>query len=232
MAFDIPTLSLFWAWLGRFCHHWFHHLSLLHKSSSREISDLTSCASCIMFLLHIRSPCSFICHVLASSSYASPSFEDCVIIFTTFCHHILGPVFVLWFGSNFCFVIWICDWLTGFCFYLIFDSCDFCLWVFGLIAISQWPSCVNHFHGLFFTTQRLPRSFLQLPLFKYFAQALKNTCIIPLSQLPKLYIKESTLDIKILEDGYQLGLASCKDIFNGRVIMSKGDTLITSSVVR
>ncbi|XP_019450653.1 PREDICTED: uncharacterized protein LOC109352923 [Lupinus angustifolius] len=61
---------------------------------------------------------------------------------------------------------------------------------------------------------------------KSFAQALKNSCDISLSQLPQPCIKGDAIAIKIPKDEYQAGLARCQSHLHGRVILSKGDSPI------
>lgn len=58
---------------------------------------------------------------------------------------------------------------------------------------------------------------------KTFAHALKISSDIPLSQLPKPCLKGDALAIKIIEEEYQAGVASCKNLLHGRLILSKGD---------
>lgn len=55
------------------------------------------------------------------------------------------------------------------------------------------------------------------PRLKSFAQTLKNSYIIPLSQLPKPCIKRFVLVIKILEDEYKICLVSYKNNLHGKV---------------
>jgi hypothetical protein len=60
-----------------------------------------------------------------------------------------------------------------------------------------------------------------------FVQALTNVCDIPLSQLPQAYVKGDRLAIMILEVEYLFGMDACKRNFHGRIIWSKGATLLT-----
>ncbi|CAL0318467.1 unnamed protein product [Lupinus luteus] len=59
---------------------------------------------------------------------------------------------------------------------------------------------------------------------KSFAQAVKNSCDIALSQLPQPCIKGEAIAIKIPEEDYQEGLKRCKTHLHGRIIFSKGDS--------
>ncbi|XP_068504205.1 uncharacterized protein [Phaseolus vulgaris] len=62
---------------------------------------------------------------------------------------------------------------------------------------------------------------------KTFAQALGNTCDIPLSQLPTPCIKGDMIAVQIDEADYLAGLEDCKTHLHGRVILSKGDKPLT-----
>ncbi|XP_019460146.1 PREDICTED: uncharacterized protein LOC109359906 [Lupinus angustifolius] len=58
---------------------------------------------------------------------------------------------------------------------------------------------------------------------KSFAQALKNSNDIALSQLPQPCIKGDAIAIKIPEEDYQEGVKRCKTHLHGRLILAKGD---------
>ncbi|XP_019431188.1 PREDICTED: uncharacterized protein LOC109338411 [Lupinus angustifolius] len=58
---------------------------------------------------------------------------------------------------------------------------------------------------------------------KSFAQALKNSRDIAVSQLPQPCIKGDAIAIKIPEEDYQAGLQRCKNHLHGRLILTKGD---------
>ncbi|XP_019447270.1 PREDICTED: uncharacterized protein LOC109350495 [Lupinus angustifolius] len=58
---------------------------------------------------------------------------------------------------------------------------------------------------------------------KSFAQALKNSNDIALSQLPQPCIKGEAIAIKIPEEDYQEGVKRCKTHLHGRLILAKGD---------
>jgi len=58
---------------------------------------------------------------------------------------------------------------------------------------------------------------------KTFAQALGNTCDIPLSQLPTPCIKGDIIVVRIDEADYLAGLEDCKTHLPDRAILSKGD---------
>ncbi|XP_068487128.1 uncharacterized protein [Phaseolus vulgaris] len=62
---------------------------------------------------------------------------------------------------------------------------------------------------------------------KTFAQALGNTCDIPLSQLPTPCIKGDMIVVRIDEAYYLAGLEDYKTHLHGRVILSKGDKPLT-----
>ena len=62
---------------------------------------------------------------------------------------------------------------------------------------------------------------------KTFAQALGNTCDIPLSQLPTPCIKGNMIVVRIDEADYLAGLEDCKTHFHGRIILSKRDKPLT-----
>lgn len=64
---------------------------------------------------------------------------------------------------------------------------------------------------------------LNLPQQKSFVQALKNSCDVPQSQLPKPCIKGDAVSIKISEDEYKKGLEECRMNLHGRLILSKGE---------
>jgi len=61
---------------------------------------------------------------------------------------------------------------------------------------------------------------------KTFTQAVSNVCDIPLSQLPKPFLKGDIFSIEIPEDEYEAGLVTCKHNLHGRVLWPKGSTLI------
>ncbi|XP_019432836.1 PREDICTED: uncharacterized protein LOC109339775 [Lupinus angustifolius] len=67
---------------------------------------------------------------------------------------------------------------------------------------------------------------------KSFAQALKATCDISISQLPQPCIKGDAIAIKIPEEEYQAGLQRCKTHLHGRLILSKGDSPIRFTELR
>ncbi|KAF1859805.1 hypothetical protein Lal_00027987 [Lupinus albus] len=50
---------------------------------------------------------------------------------------------------------------------------------------------------------------------KSFTQALKNSCDVPISQLPQPCIKGDVIAIKIREEEYQAGLQRCKTHLHG-----------------
>ncbi|XP_068476973.1 uncharacterized protein [Phaseolus vulgaris] len=60
-----------------------------------------------------------------------------------------------------------------------------------------------------------------------FAQALGNTCDIPLSQLPTPYIKGGMVVVRVDEAYYLTGLEDCKTHLHNQVILSKGDKPLT-----
>jgi len=62
---------------------------------------------------------------------------------------------------------------------------------------------------------------------KTFAQALGNTCDILLSQLPAPCIKGDMVVVRVEGEDYLAGLEDCKNHLYGRIILSKGDTLLT-----
>ncbi|KAI5439779.1 hypothetical protein KIW84_025235 [Lathyrus oleraceus] len=59
---------------------------------------------------------------------------------------------------------------------------------------------------------------------KSFVDAVNNVCDIPLSQLPKSYVKGDRITISIPEEEYQIGLEACKHNLHGLVIWQKGST--------
>lgn len=63
-----------------------------------------------------------------------------------------------------------------------------------------------------------PRSWVQT---KSFAQALNNSCAVPLSQLPKPCLKGYEISKRIPENEYLAGLAGCKTYLHGRLLLSK-----------
>ncbi|XP_019430036.1 PREDICTED: uncharacterized protein LOC109337512 [Lupinus angustifolius] len=65
-----------------------------------------------------------------------------------------------------------------------------------------------------------------------FAQALKATCDISISQLPQPCIKGDAIAIKIPEEEYQAGLQRCKSHLHGRLILSKGDSPLRFTELR
>ena len=62
---------------------------------------------------------------------------------------------------------------------------------------------------------------------KTFAQALGNTCDIPLSQLHASCIKEDMIVVRIDEADYLAGLEDCKIYLHGQIILYKGDKPFT-----
>jgi len=56
---------------------------------------------------------------------------------------------------------------------------------------------------------------------KTFAQALGNTCDIPLSKLPTPCIKGDMVVVWIEEEDYMTGLEDCKTCLHGWIILSK-----------
>jgi len=62
---------------------------------------------------------------------------------------------------------------------------------------------------------------------KTFAQALANTCDIPLSQLPTPYIKGDMVAFWVEEEDYLVGLEDYNNHLHGRIILSKGDQPLT-----
>ena len=62
---------------------------------------------------------------------------------------------------------------------------------------------------------------------KTFAQALGTTCDIPLFELPTPCIKGDMIVVRIDEADYLARLEDCKTHLLGRVILSKGDKLLT-----
>ncbi|OIW07807.1 hypothetical protein TanjilG_31999 [Lupinus angustifolius] len=79
-----------------------------------------------------------------------------------------------------------------------------------------------------FTAPKIP----EIQTKKSFAQALKATCDISISQLPQPCIKGDAIAIKIPEEEYQAGLQRCKTHLYGRLILSKGDTPIKFNELR
>ena len=61
-----------------------------------------------------------------------------------------------------------------------------------------------------------------------FAQVLKNTCDIPLSQLPTFCIKGDMIVVRIDETNYFAGLEDCKTHLHGWIILFKGDKPLTN----
>ena len=62
---------------------------------------------------------------------------------------------------------------------------------------------------------------------KPYAQALGNTCGIPLSQLPTPCIKGDMVAIRVEEEDYLAGLEVCKTHLHGRIILCKGNKPLT-----
>lgn len=67
---------------------------------------------------------------------------------------------------------------------------------------------------------------------KTFAQALKNVCDIPMSQLPQTTVKGKQVAISIPDEEYELGLEDCKNNLHGRIIWPKGATPLTVYALR
>lgn len=67
---------------------------------------------------------------------------------------------------------------------------------------------------------------------KSFAQALRNSCDVPYSQLPKPHIFGDVLSIKMPEEGYLAGLEECKKHLHGRLTLSKGDAPVRNQDLR
>lgn len=59
---------------------------------------------------------------------------------------------------------------------------------------------------------------------KSFVEAVNNVCCIPVSQLPKPYVKGDKISILILDDKYHKGVESCKHNLHGRIVWPKGNT--------
>lgn len=68
-----------------------------------------------------------------------------------------------------------------------------------------------------------PASCAHQPQKKSFAQALKNVCDIPMSQLPVPCLKGDELTIQIPKEEYIAGLESSKTNLHSRILLSKGD---------
>ncbi|XP_068503997.1 uncharacterized protein [Phaseolus vulgaris] len=62
---------------------------------------------------------------------------------------------------------------------------------------------------------------------KTYAQALGNTCDIPLFQLPTPCIKGDMVVIRVDEEDYLAGLEDCKTHLHGRIMLSEGDKPLT-----
>jgi len=65
-----------------------------------------------------------------------------------------------------------------------------------------------------------------------FAQALVGKVGVDASPLPKPSLKGNSLSIKISEEVYQFGLANCNNYLHGRLVLSRGDKLISSKDLR
>jgi len=67
---------------------------------------------------------------------------------------------------------------------------------------------------------------------KSFAQALSESCDIQLHKLPpKVYIGD-TVSVKISQDEYESGLESCRSNLHGRLTLHKGDSPLTTKVLK
>ena len=62
---------------------------------------------------------------------------------------------------------------------------------------------------------------------KAFAEALGNTCDIPLSYLPTPCIKGDMVTIQVYEEDYLASLEDYKTHLHGQIILSKGDKPLT-----
>ncbi|MCI46682.1 NBS resistance protein [Trifolium medium] len=61
-----------------------------------------------------------------------------------------------------------------------------------------------------------------------FAQVIHDSCDVQISQLPSPLIKGDSLNIKIMQEEYEKGLTDCKNNLHGRLLLNKGDNLMTA----
>lgn len=77
-----------------------------------------------------------------------------------------------------------------------------------------------------------PPSSPPLQPIKTFAQALKNACDIPLSQLPIPCMKGDVIAVKIPEKEYKASLEGYKNNLHGRLLLAKGEAPIKVADLR
>lgn len=93
------------------------------------------------------------------------------------------------------------------------------------LVVCPWPCLVDYTPKSVST-----RSFAQATaasqskVSKTFAQALSNSCNIPVSQLPKPCLKGEQISIKISENHYSTGVLDCQNVLYGRFTLPKGST--------